>query len=74
MLQHYIPSSEMRDGNKVVSQTFLKTLSYAVSALRKLSVSLPESLWALEGQLAVLLVLLGKLGEAEGSERQKCKV
>lgn len=53
-----------------MSQTFLKTLSYAASALRKLSVSLPESLWALEGQLAVLLVLLGKLGEAEDSERQ----
>lgn len=33
--------------------------------------SLPESLWALEGQLAVLLVLLGKLGEAEDSERQR---
>lgn len=32
--------------------------------------SLPESLWALEGQLAVLLVLLGKLGEVEDSERQ----
>lgn len=53
-----------------MSQTFLKTLSYAASALRKLSVSLPESLWALEGQLAVLLVLLGKLGEAEESERR----
>lgn len=52
-----------------MSQTFLKTLSYAVSAFRKVSMSLPESLWALEGQLAVLLVLLGKLGEAEGSER-----
>lgn len=54
-----------------MSQTFLKTLSYAASALRKLSVSLPESLWAVEGQLAVLLVLLGKLGEAEDSERQR---
>lgn len=53
-----------------MSQTFLKTLSYAASALRKLSVSLQESLWALEGQLAVLLVLLGKLGEAEDSERR----
>lgn len=54
-----------------MSQTFLKTLSYPGSALRKLSVSLPESLWALEGQLVVLLVLLGKLGEAEDSERQE---
>lgn len=57
-----------------MSQTFLNTLSYPGSALRKLSVSLPESLWALEGQLVVLvvlLVLLGKLGEAEDSERQE---
>lgn len=56
------------DKDTTMSLTFLKTLSYPGSALRKLSVSLPESLWSVEGQLAVLLVLLGKLGDAEDCE------
>lgn len=51
-----------------VKVTFLKMVSYPGSAHRKLSVSLPESRWAVEGQQ---LVLLGKLGDSEeGSERQ----
>ena len=51
--------------------TFLKMASYPGSAHRKLSVSLPESGGAVEGQQLVLLVLPGKLGESgEGPERQ----
>lgn len=51
-----------------VKVTFLKMPSYPGSAHRKLSVSLPESRWALEGQQ---LVLLGKLGASEeGPGRQ----
>lgn len=50
------------------AQTFLKMLSYPGSAFKKLSMSLPESLWAEEGQLVALLVLLGKLENVEDSE------
>lgn len=54
------------------SSFFLKTLSYPGSAFRRLSMSLPESLLAAEGQLVALLVLLGKLGNAGGREDPEC--
>lgn len=46
--------------------TFLKMPSYPGSAHRKFSVSLPESRWALDGQL-----LLGDSEVREGPERQE---
>lgn len=52
-------------------------LSYPGSALRKFSMSLPESLWAVGGQLVVLLVLQGKVlntGDGDDPARHNSNV